>query len=184
MDPRKVIRSLFGALTLVAMAAATSSARAEIKLAAPDSFVVAFTQTIAVPPAKAFAAIPNVAQWWESAHTYTGSAANMTIEPRAGGCFCERKGDDSVRHGTVITVWHDELFRIEGAFGPLQSMAVTGILSVELKPDGAGTSVTMTYRVNGASSSALDKLAPAVDGMLGVQFRRLTTLMATGKAAP
>ncbi|MBS0319693.1 MAG: ATPase, partial [Proteobacteria bacterium] len=77
---------------------------------------------------------------------------------------------------------HDELFRIEAALGPLQAMAVTGILSFTLKPDGAGTAVTMTYRVNGASGSALDKIAPAVDGMLGAQFQRLTTLMATGKA--
>ena len=27
--------------------------------------------------------------WWNSDHTYSGDARNMSIEARPGGCFCE-----------------------------------------------------------------------------------------------
>src|SRR3546814_9802807 len=28
-------------------------------------------------------------RWWNGAHSYSGSAANLRLEPVAGGCFCE-----------------------------------------------------------------------------------------------
>jgi hypothetical protein len=42
--------------------------------------------------------------------------------------------------------------------------------------------LTLAYRVNGASGSALDKDAHAVDRVLGEQFARFTRLVETGKA--
>jgi hypothetical protein len=63
----------------------------------------------------------------------------------------------------------------------LQSKAVTGVLTFQLARDGNTTVLTLTYRVNGASASALDKDAPAVDRVLGEQFARLTRLVETGK---
>jgi len=75
----------------------------------------------------------------------------------------------------------DQLLRIDTALGPLQSKAVMGVLTFQLVPDGNATMLTLTYRVNGASGSALDKDAPAVDRVLGEQFARLTRLVETGK---
>jgi hypothetical protein len=80
----------------------------------------------------------------------------------------------------------DELLRLQTALGPLQALAVTGVLTFQLKPDdnggAAATMLTLTYVVNGAGSSALDKIAPAVNDVLGEQFSRLVRFIETGKA--
>ena len=65
------------------------------------------------------------------------------------------------------------LLRLDGALGPLQNMAVTGVLSFALAPDGPGTRVTMTYRVAGALTMDSTKLAPLVDQVMGIQLNRL-----------
>jgi hypothetical protein len=68
--------------------------------------------------------------------------------------------------------------------GPLQPRAVTGVLTFQLKPEANATIMTLSYVVNGTAASALDKLAPAVDEVLGQQLARLTRFVETGKAAP
>ena len=40
----------------------------------------------------------------------------------------------------------------------------------------------MTYRVAGGAEAGLDKFAPAVDGVIGEQFKRLKALIETGSA--
>ena len=76
-------------------------------------------------------------RWWDPAHTWSGSARNLKLEPKAGGCFCEKLADGgSVQHGRVIFAQPGKLLRLEGALGPLQDMAVTGVLSFNLAPDG------------------------------------------------
>ena len=57
-------------------------------------------------------ALISPARWWNSSHTWSGDAANLTIRPQAGGCFCERIPEDpdpdkisfegSVEHMRVI----------------------------------------------------------------------------------
>ena len=168
-------------VVVVVLAMVAGAARADVRQSAPDGFLVGYTRTVATSPAKAFAAVVDVGRWWNPEHSYSGNAANLTLKAEAGACFCETWEGNSVRHGTVIMALRDQVLRIDGALGPLQAMAVTGILTIGLKAEGAGTTVTLLYRVNGAAASALDKLAPDVDAMLGEQFARLTSVMATGK---
>ena len=49
-------------------------------------------------------------------------------------------------------------------------MAVTGVLSFTLAPDGPGTRITMTYRVAGVLTMDSAKLAPLVDQVMGIQL--------------
>jgi uncharacterized protein YndB with AHSA1/START domain len=163
------------------LAAAASATHAEIKTAASDGFLIAHSARIDAAPARIYALMPAIGRWWSSSHTYSGDAANLTLDAEAGGCFCERWKDGAVTHGRVILTMRDKLLRIDTALGPLQSKAVTGVLSFQLAPDGNATVVTLEYRVNGASGSALDKDAPAVDRVLGEQFARLVRLVETGK---
>lgn len=88
-----------------------------------------------------------------------------------------------MEHGRVIMVMRDQLLRMQTALGPLQGRAVTGVLTFQLKSEdkGAATTLTLTYVVNGASTSALDKSAPAVDAVLANQFARLVRFIETGK---
>ena len=61
--------------------------------------------------------------------------------------------------------------------------AVNGVLTFLLKAEEGGTSLTVGYRVNGSSVSALDKDAAAVDGVLATQVQRLKSYVETGKPA-
>src|SRR5437660_4057152 len=171
-------------LCLLLASAAPLATHAEIKAAANDGFLIVHSGRIDGGPAQIYALLPSIGRWWSSSHTYSGNAANLTLDPEAGGCFCERWKDGAVAHGRVILALRDQLLRIDTALGPLQSKAVTGVLSFQLVPDGSATVLTLTYRVNGASGSALDKDASAVDRVLGEQFARFVRLVETGKPDP
>ncbi len=178
---------LAAVLALLALGAAP--ALAEVKAAAADGLTLTYTRTVDVPLGKVYAAIPSIDRWWNGAHTYSGNAANLSLAPEAGGCFCERwkdaaGRDNSVRHGVVLMALQDQAMRLEGALGPLQGMGVNAVLSIGTRAEGAGTVLTMIYKVNGSAASGLDKLAPAVDAVIGEQFARLCSYAATGRATP
>lgn len=173
------------ALLLILNGALIAGARGEVKSAAADGFVVVHTRRIEAAPAKVYAALPQIGRWWNGEHSYSGDSANLSLKAEAGACFCERWKDGEVEHGRVIMVMRDEVLRLQTALGPLQGRAVNGVLTFQLKPeDGAkATLLTLTYTVNGAGSSALDKSAAAVDGVLNEQVQRLGSFVETGKPA-
>ena len=125
-------------------------------------------------PAVAWKALSQVSKWWEPAHTWSGSARNLVLEARAGGCFCEKLEDGgSVQHARVVFAQPGQTLRLDGALGPLQEMPVTGVLTFTLAPDASGTRITMTYQVAGALSMDAAKLAPLVDQVMSAQLERL-----------
>ncbi len=158
-----------------------ASAHAAVKQATADSFLLSYSAPITTPPAKAYAAIAQVQQWWSDDYTWSGKAANLSLAPAAGGCFCERWKDGSVEHGRVILAIQDRLLRIEGALGALQELAAHGVLNflINTGDDGA-TQLSVDYRVSGASNSALDTFAPQIDQLLGAQVARLVRYINTG----
>jgi len=185
-----MIRSCFARDILLAalLAIVPVAAHCELKTAWSDGFVLTYTRRVEATPAKVFAALPAVDRWWTSGHTWSGDAANLSLKAEAGGCFCEKWKDGEVEHGRVIMVMRDQMLRLQAALGPLQGRAVTGVLTFQLKPDeasgGKATLLTLSYIVNGASASALDKSATPVDNVLNEQFDRLIRFIETGKPAP
>jgi uncharacterized protein YndB with AHSA1/START domain len=167
----------------LALLATVIAARAEVKSAASDGFLISYAKRVDAPPAKVYSALALIDRWWNGEHSYSGSAANLSLQLQAGACFCERWSEGSVEHGRVILAMRDQMLRLQTALGPLQGRAVTGVLTFQLQPAETGTQLTMTYLVSGTSASALEKSAPAVDGVLGEQFARLVRLVETGKAA-
>ena len=157
---------------------------AAVSGATPSGFLVTHKATVNAPPPKVFAAFPQVARWWNSEHTYSGNATALSLDPRAGGCFCERWNQDSIEHGRVLYVAQGKALRIEASLGPLQEMAVNGILHFALEAAGSETALTMTYRVRGSPDAALDKVAGVVDRVLGEQLQRLIRFVETGSAVP
>jgi uncharacterized protein YndB with AHSA1/START domain len=160
-----------------------ATAHAEVKSAAVDNFVIVHSKRIEAAPAKVYAALPQVDRWWNGDHSYSGDSANFALKAEAGACFCERWKDGSVEHGRVVMALPDQILRVQAALGPLQGRAVNGMLTFQLKPEDSGkaTLLTLTYTVNGASASALDQSAPAVDRVLSEQFQRLGSYIETGK---
>jgi uncharacterized protein YndB with AHSA1/START domain len=146
--------------------------QAEVRQSDAAGFVVEHKFAIAATPSASWRALGKPDRWWPAEHTWSGSARNLSLSLDAPGCFCERWKGGSAVHGDVIHARSNELLRIQGAFGPMQDMAVVGIVSVALAAADEGTAATVTYRVSGTAAHALDKLAPIVDKVIGEQFGR------------
>jgi len=166
-------------LSIGVLLACALPAQAEVLKAERAGFDIRFTRDIAAPPAAVWPKVVQVGRWWSDEHTFSGAARNLTIDAKAGGCFCERWGANSVEHARVIFASPPHTLRLQGSLGPLQDMAAVSIMTFTLSPQGAGTRLTLTYRVASAFSDMTD-LAPAVDGVLGQQFARLARYAETG----
>ncbi len=171
------MRYIISALALTL--AAASPAAAEVTAADDNGFTIMWTTTVAAAPGEIWTALGQIGRWWNGAHSYSGDAANMTIALQAGGCFCETvpKVAGSVEHMRVVQALSPTLLRLKGELGPLQSMAVTGVMDWTLKPEGSGTRLQLRYVIAGAIPGGGKALAPPVDQVLGEQFRRLTALV-------
>lgn len=170
-------------LAVAVLAMAPLAAQAELTSTSATSFVSTFRKEIHAPPADAWKAIVQLPRWWNSSHTWSGQAANMQLDPQAGGCWCERWGDGhSVQHGRVVLSQPGRVLRLDAALGPLQELAVNGVLTWVTSTQEGKHFLRVTYRVAGAPEAGLEKMAPAVDRVLGEQFERLSKFIETGRA--
>ncbi len=169
------------ATTVALLAGLAAPAHAATSEVSPSGFIATFREELQTSPDTVWKAILQLPRWWSSEHTWSGQAANMSLEPTAGGCWCERWGEGhSVQHGQVIMVRPGNALRLNASLGPLQDLAINGVLTIATSAIDGKTFLRLTYRVSGNPSAALDKLAPAVDQVLGVQFQRLKALAETG----
>ncbi|MBV8119784.1 MAG: SRPBCC family protein [Alphaproteobacteria bacterium] len=156
------------------LAVFSGSAPAEVKSVTSNGFEVVDTTTIQAPPERVYAALGEIGRWWSSAHTYSQDASNLSIDLRAGGCFCERLNDGgSVQHMSVVYAAPGHGLRLRGALGPLQMEGVDGALSWTLKSTEGGTTVTQIYVVGGYLRGGMVQWAPKVDKVLDEQLGRL-----------
>ncbi|MBO9516686.1 MAG: SRPBCC domain-containing protein [Porphyrobacter sp.] len=170
-------RALLGLTASLVLTAAAPLA-AKVAASSEAGFVSHNEALVRAPPEQVWATLIAPSQWWNSAHTYSGDAANMTLNAKAGGCFCERvpgKGrpDGEVEHMRVIYMTPHSALRLSGGLGPLQSEPVNGVLTVTLKPEGEGTRVAFDYAVGGYMRASTVEMAPLVDGVVGEQLQRL-----------
>jgi uncharacterized protein YndB with AHSA1/START domain len=163
---------------LLACLLASTPAFAAVEKSGADGFVVRHEIVVPVDRAHAFAEMIHPERWWNDAHTWSGSAANLSLDARAGGCWCERWARGEAEHGVVIRVLADENLRVRAAFGPLQEMALNGLFDLTLTDVEGGTRLVATFRVNGPASANLDRLAAPVDGVIGEQVERLRQRLA------
>ncbi len=155
---------------LIGATFAAGPASAEVKASSDTGFELESKATVRVSPAQAYAALGRIGGWWNSSHTYSGKAANLSLELRAGGCFCERWDGGTIEHGRVIYARPGEQLRVSAALGPLQAEAVTGILTWTLKPVPGGTEIVQRYVVGGYVSGGAGKYAGPVDQVMGQQL--------------
>ena len=167
-----------GLAALVPVLAVAGPTLAEVKSVAPNGFEVVSATTIAAPADRVYAALGEVGRWWSASHTFSRDAANLSLELRAGGCFCERlKDGGSVQHLQVVYAAPGQGLRLRGALGPLQMEGVDGTLSWTLKPTEGGTNVTQTYVVGGYIRGGMEQWAPRVDRVLDEQLQRLKSFV-------
>jgi uncharacterized protein YndB with AHSA1/START domain len=159
------------------------TARAAVTEADANHLVLNYTLAVKASPAKAYAATVDIAHWWSSDHTYSGASANLHLDARAGGCFCEKLKAGGVEHMRVVMAMPGTMLRLSGGLGPLQSGAINGTLTFEFKPGKDGNQVVVSYLVSGYFNGGLDKLGGGVDAVLGEQLQRLQHLIDGGTTA-
>lgn len=153
---------------------AAGGARAEVIDAQPNGFEVRHEVVVNAPAAVVWNVLVQPAKWWSSSHSWSGSAANLSLAAASGGCFCERlPNGGSVLHMTTVHAAPGQKLVLSGALGPLQASGATGALSVVLAEKDGKTTVTVTYDVGGYLKGGLDKWAGPVDGVIGQQVAGL-----------
>ena len=79
----------------------------------------------------------------------------------------------------VVMVQPNQMLRLTGALGPLQSEGLAGALTWQLEESEGGTRITQTYSVGGHMQFDRETLAPVVDGVVREQLDRLAALFPT-----
>jgi uncharacterized protein YndB with AHSA1/START domain len=169
------MRNLFLAVVVLANVAV-----AEVVEKTPTGFSVRIVTTVSGTPAKVYDAIVGVGSWWDKSHTYSGSSKNLSINAKAGGCFCEKlppRGE--LQHMMVVYADPGKMLRMTGALGPMQSAGIAGALTFELAPEGSGdTKVTVTYNAGGFMPGGIENIAEPANGMIGGQVNALKEYLA------
>ena len=83
----------------------------------------------------------------------------------------------------VIYAEQGKALRMSGALGPLQADALTGTLTIALKPIDGGTRIMWEYVVGGYMRQWTGQTAPTVDKVLEEQVSRLAANLGP-KASP
>ena len=166
-------------------AAMSSPAFAEVKTVTDAGFNIVHIAEVAAEPDVIWKRLIAPKDYWSKAHSWSGSSEGFYIDAQANGCFCElfqEKGADgktkttgSVEHMRVIFAQPGKVLRMQGALGPLQSEAVLGTLTVAIEPmkGGGGSKLSFSYVVGGYMRYKTTEIAPAVDKVLGEQFKSL-----------
>ena len=163
------------AILFIAPLMAAAPASAEVVSASANGFEVRQRVSVVVPPSAAWTAIGQIGGWWAASHTYSGDAANMRLELRPGGCFCERipKSGGGVEHMRVSYVEPGKRLVMTGSLGPLLYEATAGVMDIQIERIAGGSRLVMNYRAAGFANGGAERLAPLVDQVLVEQMKRL-----------
>lgn len=178
--------ALLGAVLLSAPAVA------EVHDSSSSGFVIRHAIDVPASQRTAWQALIAPARWWNAEHSYSQDSANLSLDARAGGCFCEVLPNPaspkaaprgSVEHMRVIYVEEPRALRMSGALGPLQSGAGTGTLTVILRPQGDGARILWEYVYGGYVRGNVTEIAAAVDGVLADQLLGLGKVLGADSQA-
>lgn len=174
-----MLRTLIAAFGVALLAAPAS---AEIVSRSGDTFTLRHIGTVGVGRGDVFAAIETISAWWDGAHTYSGSAGNLTLNTDLGGCFCEALPDGAVFEHGRVAAFDDDHLMLNAPLGPLNGRATRAELTFSWPEAEAGleadeTGVVMLFVVEGPGLGAY---ADAVDSVMRGQHERLLRLIETG----
>jgi uncharacterized protein YndB with AHSA1/START domain len=169
------------AAALIAVLLTSVAAKADVADVSPTGFQLRIAVHVAAPPDKVYAAIVQPAKWWNSDHTFSGSAANLTLDAKAGGCFCEAlPNGGSVEHLTVAAVMPGKMLRMRGALGPFQGSGIEGAMTWSLEATGGQTDLTVTYDLGGHMKGGFGDWPQKANAMVSEQVARLKKFVETG----
>lgn len=174
---------VMNAAIAIASVSFNAPAAAELTRVTENSFVSRHEVVVAADPKEVWLTLITPAEWWRAEHTWSGDAANLTLTPQAGGCFCETIPEvdepgrvtlqGSVEHMRVVQAYPEQALRMQGALGPLQSEPVTGVLTVAISKVEQGTRIVWEYNVGGPMRYEVPVISKAVDGVMAAQIAAL-----------
>ncbi|MGB7419217.1 MAG: SRPBCC family protein [Erythrobacter sp.] len=160
---------------------------AEVVDIAEARFTTRDEAVVAADTKATWLALISPSRWWSDEHTWSADAANLSLTPQAGGCFCETipevEDNDritlegSAEHMRVVQAYPEVALRMVGALGPLQSEPVTGVLTITLTEVDEGTQIVWEYNVGGPMRYDVETIARAVDGVMTQQLAGLAQLL-------
>ena len=158
-----------------------ATARAEVTESSASGFTVSGSVEAAASAEEAWTAFVSPARYWNGEHSWSGDAANLSMDQ--SGCFCERipghdgLPDGSVEHMRVVYAMPYSELRLRGSLGPLQSEALVGLFTVTFVEAGGRTMIGWDYVVGGHARFPLEQVAPAVDMVIAEQMGRLADVL-------
>jgi uncharacterized protein YndB with AHSA1/START domain len=160
-----------------------ASAGAAVADVSANGFLIRHEVQLQLTPEQTYELlVQRVGEWWNSDHTYSGNARNLSIDARPGGCFCEKLPNGGVQHLMVVYAQPGKVLRLSGALGPMQGSGLAGSMTWQITPiKEGGSKLSLSYSVGGYMQGGFAQMAPAADGMLGEQIGRLQKLANTGK---
>ncbi|HVZ39662.1 MAG TPA: ATPase [Candidatus Kapabacteria bacterium] len=169
---------------LPAAALLPAAARGEVVESSANGFLVHNSISVRGSAGAAYSAfVEHVGDWWSPAHTFSGDPANLSIDPRPGGCLCEKLANGGgVQHLVVVAVAPGSVIRFSGAMGPLQAYGVAGSMTCTFAANGDSTTIDQIYNVGGYFKGGLDKIAPIADIVLRELLASLQSYINTGRA--
>ncbi len=155
--------------------------KAEVADSAANGFTVKLALNLNAAPAEVYRKLIHVGDWWNSEHTFSGDAHNLSIEEKPMGCFCEKlPNQGAVRHMEVVYLAPGKALVLSGGLGPLQALAATGSMTISLAAAEGGTKLAVTYAVTGYLPAGMNSLAAPVEGVVREQFTRLKNYVERG----
>ena len=170
---------LFRILLSATILGLSMPAYAEIISASDTHFVLRHEATDARSAEDLWERLINPASWWHPDHTYSGDAANLSLDPRAGGLWRESWDGGSVAHGEVLLVETGKMLRMNAPFGPLQGVGAYTIWTITITPDGDASRVVFDEVSTAPAGTGMDELAEAVDFVKTEAISRLVSGPAT-----
>jgi hypothetical protein len=176
-------RTLAALLTALSLAA---PAAAEVADSSAHGFTIRLSFSLKAAPEDAYRKlVRNIGEWWDSAHTFSGDARNLSIEERPMGCFCEKlPNQGGVRHMQVALLAPGKSLVLSGGLGPLLMEGATGAMRIQFAPAEGGTKLEVTYAVGGYTAKGMNTWSAPVDAVLTQQFTRFRNYVDRGEANP
>jgi hypothetical protein len=172
-------------LTLAAaivIALLTAPAYADVEAAGQSGFALRYTLETPLAPAKAYAKFVDVKSWWSPELTLSGAAKNLKLDTKPGGCLCEKlSGGGFARHFLIARAAPGQSLVLTDGIDPVAGPGAEGVLSVEFRANGQGTTVTARYIAFGYAVNGWGGFAPQADRAMRALFERFTTFAAGGK---
>jgi len=166
-------------ITAASLAMAAGPAVAEVVSRTPDSFTLRYAVGAEIVPEDIPSSLADLPGWWDPSHTYTGSAANLSLDLAPGGCWCEKLADGTnFDHGRTLSVADDQIV-FHAPFGPLRGKTTRADLVVSWPAANRGWTPTWTMTVEGPGVGAM---AEGVDAVMGAGYQRWLTWLERGEA--